>query len=379
MNPWAQRQALYANNFHTSWWDDLDDPEAWGFGKNQVTPFYIDTPDGYSLHVWHILPRALYTIYETQLLAETVGPKNEFKKTLAYSLLKDSPDSKLVINFHGNAGHLLQHQRPYVYRSFSSLDPSTHVMAFSYRGFGRSTGLPSEPGLITDSISVVDYALRELGIEPSKMALCGQSLGTASLSGVAEYFSSSGPMSVELPFATETRRKVDFATIVLVSGFSDLKTMLLKYSIGGMFPILAPLAWIPGLQAILTGSVHEPWESKTRIAKVIAEAVQDIEDNKLSRHLNIQLIHALDDPDIPYENSQQIFDISREACYSASKAVDQARPDLIENGLLQEQLTWGNPVGLSLIKRFVRKGGHNEVAASSVVAGALMRGLGIIE
>lgn len=91
-----QCRALYANNFSTSWIDDLDDPENWGFGKNQVTPFYVNTHDGQRLHAWHILPRQLYARHEIDIVAQELGKENDLKSTFAYQLMSKTP-SKLII------------------------------------------------------------------------------------------------------------------------------------------------------------------------------------------------------------------------------------------------------------------------------------------
>jgi hypothetical protein len=113
--PWVQRQSLYAHNIHTAWWHNLDDPETFGFASryrrwlkyflvayrvtgNQVTAFQVKTPDGGTLYVWHILPRALYAKHEKALLNEKLGKSNDFGATLAYKLLVEDSESRLIIN-----------------------------------------------------------------------------------------------------------------------------------------------------------------------------------------------------------------------------------------------------------------------------------------
>jgi hypothetical protein len=34
--PWVQRQSLYAHKIHTAWWDNLDDPEDFGFASERL-------------------------------------------------------------------------------------------------------------------------------------------------------------------------------------------------------------------------------------------------------------------------------------------------------------------------------------------------------
>lgn len=82
-----------------------------------------------------------------------------------------------------------------------------HILAIDYRGFGLSTGFPTEDGLITDGVAAVDWALIVAQIPASRIVILGQSLGTAVTAGVVERFA---------------QRGVDFAGVVLVAGKSCL-------------------------------------------------------------------------------------------------------------------------------------------------------------
>lgn len=41
--PWVQRQSLYAHDFHTNWWDNLDDPESFGFASEICPRFKFES------------------------------------------------------------------------------------------------------------------------------------------------------------------------------------------------------------------------------------------------------------------------------------------------------------------------------------------------
>ena len=99
------------------------------------------------------------------------------------------------------------------------------MVAIDYRGFGHSTGVPNEDGLIEDAYALVQWATHVAGISPSRIVLLGHSLGTAVVSGVAERYALRG---------------VEFAGIVLVAGFGDLASMLSGYRIGGFHPAARP-------------------------------------------------------------------------------------------------------------------------------------------
>jgi abhydrolase domain-containing protein 12 len=116
-------------------------------------------------------------------------------------------------------------------------------------------------------------------------------MGTGVLSGVAERLLSN-------PDHTDIKVKGDFAVVLLICGFTDLKSLLLDYRIGGTIPILAPLAKMPGIQKILQNVVVETWESQRRLKSVLQTAL-----GAKDRKLNIQFVHATDDFDIPFNHS----------------------------------------------------------------------------
>jgi fermentation-respiration switch protein FrsA (DUF1100 family) len=58
------------------------------------------------------------------------------------------------------------------------------VLMFDYRGYGASTGRPSEAALTQDTLAACDW-LRRKGIAPQRLILIGQSLGDAPAAQVA--------------------------------------------------------------------------------------------------------------------------------------------------------------------------------------------------
>ncbi|KAK3937200.1 Alpha/Beta hydrolase protein [Diplogelasinospora grovesii] len=284
--PFFQRHFLYAHKFNTLFWHDLNRPEYWGFAKNQVTPFTLTTADGQSLYAWHILPLQVYAQHESELAAQDAGFCHKMTQSVNFKLLRDDPNARLVIYFHGNAGHVAQAIRPASYHALTDGSPSTHVLAIDYRGFGHSTGSPTEQGLILDGTAAVDWAMQVAGIPSSRIVLLGQSLGTAVTSGVAEHFSHEG---------------VDFAGVILVSGFSSLPTMLSGYAIAGWVPVLRPLAAWPWLLRKVTNRVVDKWESAQRLGEVVRTVKQR------NGRLRLTLVHAKNDWDIPFHEDDKLF------------------------------------------------------------------------
>lgn len=280
--------------------------------ENQVRPFNVTTSDGEVLFAWHVLPVALYTEHEKNLLEESEGLPMSIEKTRAFKLLTSDPESRLVINcprdslfkdkfrtradlnlVHGNAGSVAQGWRTDSYRTISSgASDKIHVLAFDYRGFGYSTGSPTERGLITDGVTLVNWAMEIARIPPDRIILLGQSLGTAVLTAVAEHFA--------------LERHLDFAGIVLVAGFSDIPTLTLSYSIGGIVPILSPLRPYPALQSFFAKRIQDTWETSRRLASLVRKC----------RNIELTLIHSRDDSHIPWMHSQTLF-------YSAANATSK--------------------------------------------------------
>lgn len=102
---------------------------------------------------------------------------------------------RAVLFFHGNAGNAADRlDRARILNRRFGLD----VFLVDYRGYGRSTGSPSEDGLARDARAVL-AAARERGFPPDRIVLFGESLGSA----VAARLASEAPVGaviLETPF-----------------------------------------------------------------------------------------------------------------------------------------------------------------------------------
>ncbi len=228
-----QAHVVYLHKFQMTWFKDLDVPETFGFLRNQVTPFSINTSTGDLLYSWHVLPVELYRQHEAALIAEASNFVLDVTSRLAFKLLRDDPDARLILHLHGAAGTVGSGYRVPNYRALSAGQPhKIHVLTFDYRGFGRSPGAPTERGLCLDAIAVVDWATKVAEIPPSRILIFGQSLGTAVSLTVMEYYALKSPPVV-------------FAGTILVAPFTDVATLVATYRVAGSVPILSPLARFP--------------------------------------------------------------------------------------------------------------------------------------
>lgn len=94
----------------------------------------------------------------------------------------ETESSATVIYFHGNGGNISYAAWVGEMLRARGLD----VLLFDYRGYGQSGGeMSGERDLYADADAAYKFVVRELGVEPRRIALYGQSLGTVAASDVA--------------------------------------------------------------------------------------------------------------------------------------------------------------------------------------------------
>ncbi len=86
---------------------------------------------------------------------------------------KDARATLLFI--HGNAGNIGDRMDKLKY--FNEM--GINVFIFDYRGYGKSSGRPTETGLYTDAEAAYEYLTVTKGIVPDKIVVYGASLGGA--------------------------------------------------------------------------------------------------------------------------------------------------------------------------------------------------------
>ncbi|KAK3496145.1 Alpha/Beta hydrolase protein [Neurospora crassa] len=295
--------------------------------KNQVTPFPLHTLDSQTLYAWHILPLGLYVRHESALAAQDRSSNGggyvpDITTTVNFKLLRDDPEARLVLYFHGNAGHITQSIRPRSFHALTSVSSKIHVLAIDYRGFGLSTGSPTERGLILDARAAVDWATKVARIPPERIVLLGHSLGTAVAAAAAAEYCCSSEAGVEASCCSsddgtgtepnrdddhETRARreeeepMEFAGIILVAAFSSLPTMLSGYAIAGWIPVLRPLSFWPWLLGKVISRIVDKWPSAERLTRLTKSA------KRAGRRLHLTLLHAIDDWDIPCHEDDKLF------------------------------------------------------------------------
>lgn len=91
------------------------------------------------------------------------------------------PETKapVLLFFHGNAGN----REDRLHNLAGLWQAGISVLIFDYRGYGGSTGTPSEAGLVTDGLAAYDWLTEK--VAPGPVTLFGRSLGGAVAAAVA--------------------------------------------------------------------------------------------------------------------------------------------------------------------------------------------------
>ncbi|KAI8941770.1 hypothetical protein NX059_002974 [Plenodomus lindquistii] len=342
---------LYLHNitFFPGKW--LDEPERAGFLKNQVAPFRITTSDDEKLFAWLITPLGVYARHADQFIQQQSG---SIEDHLAFKLLRTDPDARLLLYFHGNSATLAQERRTIEYRSYSSgASEKMFILAFDYRGFGKSSGNPSEPGLLNDADAVIDWALNTATISPDRIVLLGHSLGTAVVAGAAHRYA---------------KRGIEFAGLVLCAAFTNAGNAFSSYSIGGVVPVLAPLKLSGACQRWFSGRMRDTWKSDERLAHLARTCSQ----------FQLVLVHAEDDSTMPWHETEALFQSTIKAAKDASLPSSTADADLqvVDMGEAGRQEVWKGS-SRCITKTIAKHGGHNASMTWSPVALTILQVFGI--
>jgi abhydrolase domain-containing protein 12 len=89
--------AIYMHKLQMTWLNDLTKPEQFGFAKNQVTPFFLPTPDGERIFAWHVLPLGTLMEHRDELVTQETGLVEKPLETKNLKLLMEDPEARLVI------------------------------------------------------------------------------------------------------------------------------------------------------------------------------------------------------------------------------------------------------------------------------------------
>ncbi|XP_029305850.1 monoacylglycerol lipase ABHD12-like [Cottoperca gobio] len=159
--PGLIQHLVFTHRIRVPFFVDLSRPSD--LSLNHTINMYLTSEEAISLGVWHTVPESQWKEAQGKDLAW-------YQKTL-----RDG--SPVFIYLHGDTGTRAETHRVGVAKVLSAL--GYHVLVPDYRGFGDSTGEPTEAGLTTDALYLYNWVKARSG--NSLVVIWGHSLG----SGVA--------------------------------------------------------------------------------------------------------------------------------------------------------------------------------------------------
>ena len=215
-------------------------PEEYGLKSlDSFEERFVNTSDGKSIHVWKM--------YQP-----------------------DSNEAPTLVYFHGNAGNMgfrLQNAVQ-MYKKCK-----INVVMMDYRGFGKSTGEPTEEGIKLDAEAVLRDIQGDARLKGSAVVPFGRSLGGAvSIDMAATFNGEIAAVVVENTFLSISRM---LDTLMPAISYKPLKALLLRIGwdsevaikglkqpimfIAGARDELVPHAHMIQLHDLATASVHLDW------------------------------------------------------------------------------------------------------------------------
>ncbi|XP_054893979.1 lysophosphatidylserine lipase ABHD12-like [Poeciliopsis prolifica] len=257
--PWILSYAIFCHLLRFPYSVDLRRPQD---VLNHTCNFYLSPEEGVSVGVWHTLPASQW---------EAAAGRN-----LDWYQEALGDGRPVIIYLHGNVGTRAISHRVELVKILSAA--GYHVLSLDYRGFGDSSGEPSEAGLTNDALYLHNWAkARSRG---SPVCLWGHSLG----SGVATN------AAVKLQ---EQGSAVD--ALILEAPYTRIGEVVVNNWLAKLYMFL------PGFESLL-------WNILERI------------DISFSNDKNLQtlsspllILHAEDDNIVPFHMGQKLYQISLRA------------------------------------------------------------------
>lgn len=185
-----------------------------------------------------------------------------------YSFIHNEEKRKTLLMFRPNAGNIGD-SIPLIKILFES--HNLNVVVWSYRGYGKSSGKPTEKGIKVDSESIYDFLVKkELIYEPTNelidkpLILHGTSIGGA----------------VAINFAYEHKDVID--SLILENTFLSLHKVV---------PYIFP--WLKHFTFLVT----DKWQSESIIGK-------------LDPQMNLLILNSMKDEIVPSSHSKELYELS---------------------------------------------------------------------
>lgn len=257
--PWILGHVIFSHLLRFPLFVDLGRPED---VLNHTCNFYLNTEESVSVGVWHTLPASQWE------KAEGRSPE-WYHETLG-------DGRPVIIYLHGNVGTRAINHRVELVKILSAA--GYHVLSLDYRGFGDSTGEPSEAGLTSDALYLYHWVKKQS--RGGHVCLWGHSLG----SGVA----TNAAVKVQ-----EQGSVVD--ALILDGAFTRIGEVVANHPLTKMYMFL------PGFESLL-------WNILEMNNIVFAN-----DKNLKTLTSPLLILHSEDDDIVPYHMGLKLYEISLQA------------------------------------------------------------------
>jgi fermentation-respiration switch protein FrsA (DUF1100 family) len=204
--------------------------------------------------------------------------------------IPSSNASYTILFCHGNAGNI-GHRLDKINLLHGI---GLNIFILDYRGYGRSQGKPSENGFYLDAQAAYDYLVNNRKIDPKKIILYGESIGTA--------------------VAIDLAAKVEVKAFIVEGAFSSGKDMAKR-----IYPFLPPLIF------------SNRFDSSAKIKKISAEKlfIHSREDEIVPLALAMKLYSFADAPkqfiEIYGGHNTAFLDAKEKYIFSIKSFIDNLR------------------------------------------------------
>lgn len=216
--------------------------------------FYLNVTADVRIGVWHILPEC--------------GPLPEREEDYVHTLRDGRP---IFLYLHGTGGTRAHTPRVNMLKHLSSL--GNHVFSIDYRGFGDSSGSPTEEGVVQDALFT--YRWIKARCRESPIFIWGHSLGSGVATSLVRHL-------------CDTDQEV--GGLILEAPFNNLREEAVRHPLTLLVRRL-PLFEKLFLDPVTNNNIH--FSSDKHITHV---------------KVPIMIIHSKDDGDVPIELGRKLYD-----------------------------------------------------------------------
>ncbi|XP_068005213.1 protein ABHD12B [Melanerpes formicivorus] len=296
--PYVLTKFVFLNFLAFPFFVDLRRPELL---LNNTISLYLTTEPDITVGIWHTVPGSR-------------APEAQGKDQHWYeeALADDHP---VIIYLHGNGGTRAASHRVQFLKMMGAA--GFHILALDYRGYGDSSGHPTESGFTTDVLALYDWAKARSG--NSSILFWGHSLGTGIATNVARKL--------------QEERGVQVDAVVLESPYTNIRDA------AAHIPITKIYRQFPGFGYLILDSL------------ALGDMFFRSDENVKVLACPLLILHAEDDDVVPPHLGRKLFETAHSAYKDKTKVKFITFPEKL--GLGHDYISF-NPELPTLVKDFLK-------------------------